>query len=86
MPASRALLDAGVEPETVSKAMCLAAFQAVVGTLWELTGGDEIPDDAPHVALMEVDPAGRLTGRKVAGLHESLLSMDPSGREGADFL
>jgi hypothetical protein len=86
VPASRALLDAGVAPEVVSKAMCVAAFQGVIGTLWELAGGDETPAGAPWVRLMEVAPDGQLTGRAVGGLHESLLSIDPTGEEGADFL
>ena len=86
VPASRALLDAGVAPEAVSQAMCLAAFPRVIGTLWELTGGGEIPAGAPSVRLIEIAPDGTATGREVSGLHESLLSLDPSGEEGADFL
>ena len=86
VPAARALLDAGLAPDAVSKAMCVAAYQAVVGTLWELTGGDQAPDGAPYVALMEVDEDGNLTGREAGGLHEDLLSLDPTGQEGADFL
>lgn len=85
VPASRALLDAGVAPEAISKAMCAAAFEAVIGTLWELTGGVEIPADAPWVRLMEIAPDGTATGREVGGLHESLLALDPTGQEGADF-
>ena len=38
--------------------------------------------DGVDVALIETDGEGNLTDRQVGGLHESLLSMDPSGREG----
>jgi hypothetical protein len=86
VPATKALLDAGLTPDAVSRAMCLAAYEAVFGTLRELTGGDGAPDGAPHVALMEVDASGNPTGREAGGLHEDLLSLDPTGREGADFL
>lgn len=86
VPASRALLDAGVESAAVARAMCLAAYQGVVGTLWELTAGDVWPEGAPSVILMEVDPDGNTTGREVGALHEYLLTMDPSGQDGADFL
>jgi hypothetical protein len=86
VPASRALLDAGVAPESVSRAMCVAAFEGVIGVLWELTGGVETPVGAPWVRLMEVAPDGKATGREVGALHESLLALDPTGREGSDFL
>lgn len=66
--------------------MCAAAFQRVIGILWELTGGDGTPDGAPWVQLMEIATDGRPTGRVVAGLHEDLLSLDPTGHEGSDFL
>lgn len=85
-PAAQALLGAGVAPELVSRAMGHAALQGVMGTLWGLTGGDEIPDGAPWVQLMEVDPRGKVTGRVVSGLHESILSLDPSGQDGSDLL
>jgi hypothetical protein len=45
----------------------------------------EAPDDAPAWSLVEMTREGQPTGREVGGLHESLLSMDPSGREGRPF-
>ena len=66
--------------------MCVAAFEGVVGTLWELTGGDETPEGAPWVQLVEIAPDGTPTGRTVDGLHEDLLTLDPTGEEGSDFL
>ena len=46
----------------------------------------EAPGDAPGWQLMETGAASdELTGRDVGGLHESILSLDPSGREGSDL-
>lgn len=85
IPATKALIDAGATAEAVSEAMCLAAYEAVFGTLRELDGSDA-PDDAPHVHVTEVDVDCKPTGREVGGLYESLLGLDPTGQEGADFL
>ncbi|GGX84231.1 hypothetical protein GCM10010515_59760 [Streptomyces fructofermentans] len=35
--------------------------------------------------VMESGDDGSPTGRALSGLHEDLLSMDPSGRDGADL-
>jgi hypothetical protein len=35
---------------------------------------------------MEITPEDEITGRPVEALHEDLLTMDPSGREGRDLL
>jgi hypothetical protein len=35
---------------------------------------------------METTPMGELTGRSLQGLHEDLLSMDPSGQDGGDLV
>jgi hypothetical protein len=34
---------------------------------------------------MEIDADENVTGRAVGGLHESLLRLDPSGRNGSDL-
>lgn len=39
-------------------------------------------EQLPHWILVEETANGKRTGRVVGGLHESLLSLDPSGREG----
>ena len=36
-------------------------------------------NDAPGWILMELDPAGNLTGRDVAGLHEDILTIARMG-------
>jgi hypothetical protein len=60
------------------------AYEAVFGTLSVVDeGSDPDADDVcPGWALMELDAEGSLSGRQLGGLHESLLSLDPSGREG----
>ncbi|MFJ9387675.1 hypothetical protein ACIRON_02560 [Nocardioides sp. NPDC101246] len=83
VPATKKILDAGVDPAVLSAALCSVAYEAVAGTLWELW---DQPDDVPHGRFVEVDEHGNLTGRSVDGLHESLLSLDPSGNDGSDFL
>jgi hypothetical protein len=45
----------------------------------------DAPDDAPWWTLAEMDSQGNLTGREIAGLHEDLLELDPTGAEAADF-
>lgn len=36
-------------------------------------------------SVMESGEDGRRTGRPLSGLHEDLLTMEPSGRDGADM-
>lgn len=44
----------------------------------------DAPDDAPGWVLLETeDPESDVTGRDVGGLHESLQTLDPSGRDGS---
>ncbi len=44
----------------------------------------DVAPDEPRWALMEVSPEGEMTGREVAGLHESLMETAPGGEEAAD--
>jgi hypothetical protein len=46
-------------------------------------GGDPEFNDAPNWALVEVGPEGNATGWIGGDLHEDLLILDPSGRDGA---
>jgi hypothetical protein len=91
VPAARRAVDAGAAPEDVVRAMRAAAYEAAFGVLALIDEGydAEAPADAPGWRLNEVrfDEAedGLPSGRVVAGLHESVLSADPSAREGADL-
>jgi hypothetical protein len=86
--ASARLIAQGATVESVAAAMRLAAYEAVFATLSIIDDGHDpdAPADAPGWLLVETDAEEQLSGRRVGGLHESLLSLDPSGREGADFM
>ena len=70
-PAAARAIHAGADPNDVVTAMTAAAYEAVFGTLFRLTAEEDLK------ALTE--------SGAVLGLHESLLSADPTGREGADL-
>jgi hypothetical protein len=90
VPAARRAVDAGADPDDLIVAMRAAAYAAVHAALYVIDEPDiAAPQDAPGWSLMEVrydDLDEELqTGRRIGGLHESILSADPSGREGADL-
>jgi hypothetical protein len=90
VPAAHRAIAAGADPEDLILAMRAAAYGAVHAALYVIDGPDiAAPPDAPGWSLMEVrydDLDEELeTGRRIGGLHESILSADPSGREGADL-
>ena len=89
--AGRRLLDADVESADLLGVATLAAYETVFHLLFALSEGVDVGapplfGDAPGVVLMETDGQGVPTGRVLGGLHESLLSADPTGLEGRDFL
>lgn len=88
VPATARLLEQGVNPADLSRAMRLAAYEAVFGVLSVIDEGSDLdaPGDAPGWCLMETESQSNgLTGRNLGGLHEDLLGIDPSGREGSDL-
>jgi hypothetical protein len=62
-------------------------FDAVSSVITVIDEGydPDAPDNAPGWALAETGSGGDVTGRRVSGLHESLLEVDPDGVEAADF-
>jgi hypothetical protein len=62
----------------------MVAYETAFGVLNRVDEGydPEAAEGAPGWALIETDADGNPTDRHVRGLHESVLSMDPSGREG----
>jgi hypothetical protein len=91
-PAAARLLDAGADPGDLSTAMRCAAMSGAFGAFVTIDGMTAVdaPRNAPGWLLMETryDPDADdyvPTGRTVGGLHESLSSADPSGREGSDL-
>jgi hypothetical protein len=86
--ATRCVLEQGAHPADLSRAMRLAAYEAVFTVLSILDEGydPDAPEDAPGWRLMETGPlSDELTGRDVGGLHEDFLTLDPSGRQGSDL-
>ncbi|HEX4431070.1 MAG TPA: hypothetical protein VHZ96_17505 [Frankiaceae bacterium] len=91
VPAAERLLAAGADPQELSTAMRAAAYAAVFSVLYRIDSmtDETSPMDAPGWMLVEVmandDGEYESTGRHVAGLHESILGADPSGRDGSDL-
>jgi hypothetical protein len=56
------------------------------GTSWDTQPERDVADDDRRWQLTEVEPDGRLTGRDVGSLHESLSDTDPTNSEGAGWL
>ncbi|WP_211245722.1 hypothetical protein [Actinomadura oligospora] len=89
VPAAARLVSAGADRGDVVLAMRAAAFEAVFATLLALdeggspAGADEMP--LPGWRLHETDSGGRLTGRCLNGLQESLRETDPSGHDAQDI-
>lgn len=82
-PALKRLLDAGATRADLQRVARLIAYEAAFELINRLDEGcdPELDGDYPGWRLMETK-GNELTGRDVGGLHESLLEMDPSGREG----
>ena len=87
IPAVARLLDAGASLPDVVIGLRAVAYETAFGVVERIDEGRDLdaPDDSPGWALVETDEQSTLTGREVGGLHESLLSLDPSGNEGSDL-
>ena len=70
-PSAARAIAAGADPADVATAMRAAAYEATFTTLFNLTSEEDI---------RELAQAG-----VVDGLHEDLLTADPTGLEGADL-
>ncbi|NMN99984.1 hypothetical protein HH308_01995 [Gordonia sp. TBRC 11910] len=91
VPAGRRLVEAGADVDDLQALTAHAAYEMAFSVLFGLSEGmaADMPIDAadlPGVALMEIDSDGDLTDRNLVGIHESLLSADPSGMQGHRFL
>ncbi|QFY15037.1 hypothetical protein GBF35_50395 [Nonomuraea phyllanthi] len=88
IPAANRLLSNGANRDDLARLARASAYEALFGLLFHLTASgqdDEAPEGSPGWRLMETTTAGDLTGRAIPSLHEDLLGMDPSGREGQDL-
>jgi hypothetical protein len=83
--ALRRLMSLGATQEDLGRLARYFAYSTVFGTLNTIDSGAdaEVDDEYPGWTLMETTgPEEAVTGRFAGGLHESVLSMDPTGREG----
>ncbi|MFJ9822205.1 hypothetical protein ACIRU3_44675 [Streptomyces sp. NPDC101151] len=87
LPAAQRLLAAGANKEDLVRLARAVAYEAVFATLDELDTGSDVNVSGTDVGwiVMESGEDGAPTGRALSGLHEDLLTMDPSGHDGADF-
>jgi hypothetical protein len=80
------LLRLGAQREDIASIARMVAYEAVFGVLSVIDDGldpEHLDDESlPGWLLIEDDPTNGPTGRVVGGLHEDILMMDPSGREG----
>ncbi|WP_238008728.1 hypothetical protein KZZ52_03095 [Dactylosporangium sp. AC04546] len=87
IPAAQRALQAGADHDDLARLARVVAYETVFGLLYHLDDDDpdELANALPGWRLVETDSDGTPTGRTVEGLYESLLSLDPSGRDGSDF-
>ncbi|MEU4272955.1 hypothetical protein [Streptomyces sp. NPDC026092] len=85
--AARRLLDAGADKDDLVLLARAVAYEAVFAVVDELDCGGDVNVSSTDVgwAVVESGEDGSPTGRLLSGLHEDLLTMDPSGRDGADL-
>jgi hypothetical protein len=78
------ILAAGAKPRDVGLLARFLAYEAAFSVIHTLDYGydPEREDELPGWALVERDESGQVTGREIDALHESLLEIDPTGREG----
>jgi hypothetical protein len=87
LPAAQRLLASGADQEDLVRMVRAVAYEAVFATLDELDAGGDANGSGVEAGwvVMEAGDDGRPTGRALSGLHEDLLTMDPSGRDAADL-
>ncbi|MFI9724385.1 hypothetical protein ACIHFE_32915 [Streptomyces sp. NPDC052396] len=85
--AAQRLLEAGASRDDLVLLARAVAYEAVFVTVDELDCGADVNVSGVDAgwAVMESGEDGSPTGRILSGLHEGLLTMDPSGRDGADL-
>ncbi|MFE0458548.1 hypothetical protein ACFW1A_04700 [Kitasatospora sp. NPDC058965] len=85
--AARRLLDAGADRNDLALLARAVAYEAVFAAVDELDCGGDVNASGVDVGrvVMESGEDATPTGRLLAGLHEDLLTMDPSGRDGEDL-
>lgn len=85
VPAARRALEAGASQGDLAQLARAVAYETVFAMLYHLAADEEATGQLPSWALAEIAPTGEPTGRHLDGLHEDLLTLDPSGRDGQDL-
>lgn len=85
IPAARRALADGAKEQDLALLVRAVAYETVFDMLYYLDDDSLDAAGLPDWALMELDETGTPTGRLVEGLYESLLTLDPSGRDGQDL-
>ncbi|MFG3205237.1 hypothetical protein [Streptomyces sp. NPDC048192] len=87
LPAAQRLLVAGADRDDLVRLARAVAYEVVCATLDELDAGGDVNVSGVEAGwvVMESGEEVSATGRALSGLHEDLLTMDPSGRDGADL-
>jgi hypothetical protein len=88
LPAVQRAVEAGAHRDDLTQLARTVAYETVFAMLYHLADDDPSPAAAhlPGWALIEIDPVTcNPTGRSIDALYESLLALDPSGREGRDL-
>lgn len=86
--ALKRMRNAGISDGEIASLARKIAYVTAFRLLYHINYGTDssLPqqweDKLPGWALMECTPEGELTGRTIDSVYESLLSLDPSGREG----
>lgn len=82
--ALKRMVEAGVAANDIASLVRMVAYETAFNVMHLIDEGHdaEASEQSPGWILMETNTSGEITGRDVGGLHESLLTMDPSGREG----
>ena len=83
-PALKRILDKGADPADVLEVVRVMQYELLFGLLYQLGCPelDFLPEGAGHIdwALFQTNEQGEPIA-PLHGLHESVLSMDPTGRE-----
>lgn len=82
LPAAQRAVEAGAAPHDLALAMSAAAYEAVFSLLCVLDEGGDPNGEAGPPSWVVVEPA---SGFPLDGLHEDVLSADPTGQEGRDL-
>ena len=85
-PLIKDMLDKGVSPYAIARFAKLVAYNTAFNLCYHLEDPNASYEDSPEEEQLEwglflIDPKTGMPTEQLTGLHEQILSMDPSGRE-----